>query len=451
MENIGDEKYIRSADFLNHLAQALHSKLQEFMLVVCFSQNKDELVLGFASQTVDFYIVADLQPKTGFLYFPNEYHRAKKNSADIFPELINNRIKAIHAHEGERSFDMQFENNFQLVFKMHGRNANILLAKDQKVISVFKNNLENDFEFRIPRHHPLYTKTSHFESIALANEFYGHFTKIYYLSLEKEQAKKYLTDRIKKTANYLAKSQEQLEQFHQNANFEQIANILMANLHLKIENQNTVEFHNFYSNNPISIKLKPEVSLQKNAENYYRKAKNKKLELQKITENINQKQSLLLQYQAQLTELSSIIDLKTLRNFLKTNEIKPEVSLQAQPSFPFRTFEFQGFQIWMGKNAENNDLLTLKYAFKEDLWLHAKDVSGSHVIVKHQSGKNFPKLVIEKAAEIAAFYSKRKSDTLVPVTVTPKKYVRKPKGFAAGKVIVEKEDVVLVSPKDFKI
>ncbi len=105
----------------------------------------------------------------------------------------------------------------------------------------------------------------------------------------------------------------------------------------------------------------------------------------------------------------------------------------------------------MGRNAENNDLLTLKYAFKEDLWLHAKDVSGSHVVIKYQSGKNFPKPVIEKAAEIAAFHSKRKADTLVPVTVTPKKFVRKPKGFAAGKVIVEREEVVLVQPKDFKI
>ncbi len=99
-------------------------------------------------------------------------------------------------------------------------------------------------------------------------------------------------------------------------------------------------------------------------------------------------------------------------------------------------------------NAQRNDELTLKYAYKEDLWLHAKDVPGSHVIIKHQSGKNFPKDVIERAAQLAAYYSKRKTDTLCPVAVTPKKYVRKRKGDPAGMVVVEREEVVMVEPRN---
>ena len=73
-------------------------------------------------------------------------------------------------------------------------------------------------------------------------------------------------------------------------------------------------------------------------------------------------------------------------------------------------------------------------------------MSGSHVLIKHQAGKVIPKPVIERAAKLAAWYSKRKSDTLCPVTVTPKKYVRKRKGDPAGAVVVERETVMLVEP-----
>jgi predicted ribosome quality control (RQC) complex YloA/Tae2 family protein len=100
----------------------------------------------------------------------------------------------------------------------------------------------------------------------------------------------------------------------------------------------------------------------------------------------------------------------------------------------------------VGKNAANNDLLTIRYAHKNDLWLHAKDVSGSHVVIKQQS-QTFPIAVITYAAQLAAYYSKLKGSTLVPVSYTLKKYVRKPKGMEPGQVIVDREEVILVEPK----
>jgi predicted ribosome quality control (RQC) complex YloA/Tae2 family protein len=69
------------------------------------------------------------------------------------------------------------------------------------------------------------------------------------------------------------------------------------------------------------------------------------------------------------------------------------------------------------------------------------------VIIKYQAGKNFPEPVIEKAAALAAHYSKMRNDSLVPVIYTPKKYVRKPKGLPEGAVVVDKEKVLMVEPK----
>ena len=116
------------------------------------------------------------------------------------------------------------------------------------------------------------------------------------------------------------------------------------------------------------------------------------------------------------------------------------------PAQLFKQVDFEDFVILIGKNAKNNDLLTKQYSYKEDLWLHARDVSGSHVLVKFRAGKKFPSSVIERAAQIAAWHSKRRTDSLCPVIVTPKKYVRKPKGLADGKVIIDKEEVIMVVP-----
>jgi predicted ribosome quality control (RQC) complex YloA/Tae2 family protein len=123
---------------------------------------------------------------------------------------------------------------------------------------------------------------------------------------------------------------------------------------------------------------------------------------------------------------------------------------ERKETMPYHEHTFGGFRILVGKNAAANDQLTLHHTYKEDLWLHAKDVAGSHVVIKHQSGKSFPKDVIEYAAALAAFHSKRKNESLCPVAVTPAKYVRKRKGDLPGAVVVQREDVMMVVPDSGK-
>ena len=113
----------------------------------------------------------------------------------------------------------------------------------------------------------------------------------------------------------------------------------------------------------------------------------------------------------------------------------------------FKHFTFQEFDIYIGKSSENNDELTQRFAKKDDMWLHARGVAGSHVVIKKKPGLDFPKELISYAASLAAYYSKAKGSGLVPVIYTPKKFVRKPKGANVGQVVVEKEEVILVEPK----
>ena len=435
-----------TADFIANLASALALQLKDTEIATCFSQNKEELIIGFAHPDKDFWILADLEPEVSMLYFPSEFHRAKKNSADIFDSIIGLKVLQTVPHENERSFHITLENNKCLLFKLHGKNSNIILIDGVEVIEIFRNNLQNDLKIRLQD-----LKTGTIKSLLdedpllQANSEFNKFKSTYYLRQEKEAILKAIRAKISKTKSYLLKTRQKAKESEEKADYEKIANIIMANVHLKIQNQPSISLYDFYENKDIIIKLKPDLSLQKNAEAYYRKSKNRKIETDMLEKNLKEREDLLQKWEQQIQEIEAIEDVKTLRNYAKANRLVTEKSAE-EKVIPFHVFELDSFQIWVGKNSQNNDLLTLKYAFKEDLWLHAKDVPGSHVIIKYQSGKTFPKNVIERAAQLAAANSKRKNDSLVPVTVTTKKYVRKPKGLLPGQVMVEREDVVLVQP-----
>lgn len=282
------------------------------------------------------------------------------------------------------------------------------------------------------------------DALAAYNHFYRSYTRIYYFAREKQRIASELAKRITRTENYIQKSETRLQALVNEIQPAQIADIIMANLHQIPPNQKTVPLYNFYEDKDVSIKLNPLLSPQKNAENYYRKSKNRKIEVEKTEANIFEKYETVEELKQLLEDLEQIEGHKAFKQFLKTHQLEKATSQKQPEAVPYKSFEFQNYQIWVGKNAKSNDQLTLKHAFKEDLWLHAKDVPGSHVLIKHQSGKVYPKNVIERAAELAAYYSKRKTDSLIPVTVTPAKFVRKRKGSLPGQVVVTKEEVIMV-------
>ncbi len=116
------------------------------------------------------------------------------------------------------------------------------------------------------------------------------------------------------------------------------------------------------------------------------------------------------------------------------------------PTKPAAYVSSDGFRIYAGKNGAQNDALT-QSADGDDLWLHAKDMPGSHIIVKC-AGQTLPNATREEAAVIAALYSKGKSSGLVPVDMTPRKYVKKPGGAKPGFVIYTHQTTVYVTPDE---
>jgi predicted ribosome quality control (RQC) complex YloA/Tae2 family protein len=110
---------------------------------------------------------------------------------------------------------------------------------------------------------------------------------------------------------------------------------------------------------------------------------------------------------------------------------------------PFRTFVARsGRKVLVGKGAADNDALTLKVARPHDLWLHAKDRTGAHVIVSLDKGQTCPAEDLVDAAHLAAHFSDARDEKAVDVQYTPRRYLRKPKGSAPGAVVVDREKVL---------
>lgn len=508
--------------FLRQLTQQIGTKITGLKLMECFSQEKDELVLGFAAARgkkknyKEFFIKAVVFPDFSCLYFTDQFERAKKNSIDLFSQIIDLDVISVRQFLNERCFAINFEQGFSLVFKMYGNRSNIILFQQDEVIDLFHSRIVADKNLKIStldrpidqsyeafqanqqHYHKLFPTfgkiVNHYlaedivswekiqqilqqlekpryyiirwehqlhlsllpvgeviqelnEPIEAINAFYVLYNKVSTLDKEKAEVLRKLNKEKKQTDLYLKDAYQRMDAIDSEIKNEEIGHILMANLHQIPERTEKVELFDFYRNQNISIKLKSDLSPQKNAEHYYRKSKNEKIEIEKLIENIESREALLTTIQQHIEKIEQAENLKTLRNYLKANKLTRTSTQVTNYKELFKRFEVDGFEILVGRNAKNNDLLTQQYAYKEDLWLHARDAQGSHVIVKYKAGKKIPNNVIEAAASLAAYYSKRRNETLAPVILTQKKFVRKTKDLAEGQVIVEKEEVVMVEPK----
>ena len=295
----------------------------------------------------------------------------------------------------------------------------------------------------LPESSPIFQSN---QAIDAVNELFRY--RVVVQTFQKEKAKwlKHVEDQWKKSQAYIRKTEEKFFELLEEISPAQRADVLMANLHQIPMGASSTKLFNFYTNQEEEFSWKQGLSPQKVAENLYRKSKNRKIEIAQLEENLKAKEHLIQELQAQKEELASIEDFKKLRQFIKDHHFVHAAQAQ-EDTVPFKRFEIEGFEVLVGKSAKANDELLRRFAWKEDLWLHAKDVSGSHVLIKYKSGKTFPTQVIEQAASLAAYYSKNKNESLAAVIVTPVKFVRKVKGSAPGAVMVDKEKTMLVVPQ----
>ena len=284
--------------------------------------------------------------------------------------------------------------------------------------------------------------SEHQSAIAALSDFFLTHQREGQLRIEKRKAIDQVGRELERALRYVDKNNIKLHALRHEEKYQQRADLIMANLHRFRDGKDSAVVANFYDNNdPIEIRIKPSVSPQKYAEKLYLKSKNQHIQVAQLEANIASRKKDIQHLQDLLNKVKETTDIRELRSLTG----KPGQQVQASESLPYRSVEVDGYQVWIGKSARGNDEL-LKKCHKDDLWLHAKDSAGSHVIIKQRPGSGIPLHVKERAAELAAYYSKRKNDTLCPVILTHRKYVRKRKGDPAGMVRVDREEEILLVP-----
>lgn len=278
---------------------------------------------------------------------------------------------------------------------------------------------------------------------------------------EIEKAKHKIKTEVAKILKKLNQSLEYLEERRQRTlDFEKYrlwGEILSANLYNIKPGQSKVILPNFYQpGEEIEIPLNEKLSPSQNAQKYFNRYK--KLQstknivesrISKILAEIDYLESVLvnIDYSQSMEDLEEIQQELESQGYLAAPSHKKRRQKTASSSKPLQFKSSDGFIINVGKNNKQNDVLTFKKAKPDDIWLHAKNTPGSHVVIE-SSGNEVPETTLVEAAILAAHFSKSRNSSNVPVDYTYVKHVKKPSGAKPGFVIYYHQKTIYVTPDE---
>ena len=544
---------------LQALAREFNALLENLEIAEVFSQEKNQLIVSFEARgTSASSLMVSVDPAFNYTMVRDRVSRARRNSADLFPEIVGGVITHVHGHDAERVVFFSLSNGLTLYVQLFGTaESNVLLLDhDRVVLHAFKKNKDlagstlnlrektsfgdalvdvESFSSRLLSSDSPTTYAALKSAIPFLGSTYAReilhragvpeqdppsqlnpkdlegllsstqsilrqaqqpsptvyfrsteprvFSVVPLLHLSGAETKKFpsVNDAIRSTAfrssrtrpvestknNLIRKlksehsrvqrsmraQQQELAATARADHYERIANIVMANLQHLTKGTRALDLEDIFSEKKalVRIEFNPALSPSANAELYYAKAKKARSARAETERRHNQLKTQLAQVEKLLLHLDQCQTEEEVKEFMREHaptlqswNLVPKKNYAERP--PFRVFTTAGgFEIWVGKNSTNNDLLTLKYAKPHDLWFHARGAGGSHVVLR-VAGKKPPKEALVQAARIAAYYSKMRKASTVPVAYTERKYVRKPKGAEPGAVILEREKVIFVEP-----
>ncbi|WP_251867629.1 fibronectin-binding protein EfbA [Enterococcus malodoratus] len=312
---------------------------------------------------------------------------------------------------------------------------------------------KNDKEFFAPLAFETLENTTAYDSLStLLDAYYGE-------KAEKDRVKQLGNDLIRKVDNEikrnqtkLAKREKTLQDSENAEEFRRDGELLTTFMTQVPRGAESVELQNYYEENvPIVIKLNPALTPNQNAQKYFQKYQKLKNAVKLIYNQIAEAKDEIAYLESVLAqlEIAGPMDIEVIKEelvasgYLKRKRSKK--NRKQAPSKPERFIASDGTEILVGKNNLQNDQLTLKQARKTDIWLHAKNIPGSHVIVKSNDPSEETLL---EAAELAAYFSKFRQSAQVPVDYVAVKHVHKPNGAKPGFVIYENQKTLFVTPEE---
>lgn len=267
---------------------------------------------------------------------------------------------------------------------------------------------------------------------------------------------KLVTNLIERNNKKLLIHTSKLEECAQFEKWKSYGDIIMANQYVINGTLSNIELENFYDPDYAKITIPLEVGITPvlNAQKYYKKYNKEKVTLEMVTQQLKETNDEALYLDSIAYNLENASDIETIeeirRELAELGYLKKKkVNQKPQKSKPHHYKSSDGFDIYVGKNNVQNDYLTTKFADSNDIWMHTKNIPGSHVIIKSKEAVS--DTALQEGAILAAYYSKAKNSTSVPVDYTERKNVKKPNGSKPGMVIYFTNKTANVNPSEEKI
>jgi len=264
-----------------------------------------------------------------------------------------------------------------------------------------------------------------------------------------------LLDRLDRRRAHLL---EDREKFEKDLRFKKLGELLLTNYPKLRRGMAEVEVTDFQQDppQPVTIELDASLGPAGNVEWSFKRYKKAKRGLEVLHKRLPETEEEISYLESVLFQVEEVEDGKELEEVrqeleegrvLKVPRKRKAAKEPLEQELPFRRFRSsEGLEIFCGKNSRGNDLILRKMALGEDLWFHAQGFPGAHVLLKAaRSGASL--ISIEEAASIAAFFSRGRGSTRVPVDYTPVKNLRKPKGARPGVVTYSNQKTIFVRPE----
>jgi predicted ribosome quality control (RQC) complex YloA/Tae2 family protein len=456
---------------LKNINAELSSKLKGRLFGKIFLLSKSTLAIDFR---LPEYLFVSLEPNSPRIYlFQRKIKELERKSINpsgfillLRKKLSNATLQSLEKVANERILKFHFAvrnelgeiEKYTLVTQLTGRSANLILldSNDFVIDSLRETEIATKYEIPHRETQPIRNDTpfpkGDFKTLSEALD-------VYYQQLEAERlfsqqaksAQQKVKKEITKREKLIAKLNEDLKNHGDADSWKRLGDLLLSNLANAVRIDDTVLVVDYFDDETptIEIEVDRNLSLTTASEKFfkrYTKARNAKEELTKRLESIDIEIQKLKNEQA---ELESAILEKNLGTFAP-KEIVVATSKKKEPEtvkYARKFVSTEGYEILVGKAAKDNDFLTFRVAKSFDLWLHAADYTGSHVIVRNPNKGEIPNQTLIEAARFAAFYSQAREQPKVAVHYTQKKFVNKPKGAVAGLASLSSFKTILVEPK----
>ena len=298
----------------------------------------------------------------------------------------------------------------------------------------------------------------------LLNRYYTDKFNEEIFSQLRHQLTQKLSNILEKLRSKAQTFEKRLEQSSQADEYRTKADLLMAYLQEWQPGMEEITLADFETNEPVKIKLQPDKNAVQNAQYLYKqhqKLKRARTAVEPLLAEVNAEIEYLEQVEAAISQIDNYQtdeDLQALeeireeliaQKYLEDSEYRRRSSNDATTNF-YRHQTPSGFEVLIGRNNRQNDQLTFRVARNYDLWFHAQEIPGSHVLLRLEPGAIAEENDLQFTANLAAYYSRARQSEQVPVIYTEPKHVYKPKGAKPGIAIYKQETILWGKPQSLK-